>query len=259
MKTIDFSRSFLCFRTDQLKKASQTASHKPRHTLNNAVIHIECRCRITDNETQQTQQFVLGASCKTERVGVEGSIWTEPNADFVPIFNDDSVLIIKTFAHTGIRVDLYPPGSGQQPIRQLGKRDELYDSTSVDLFECEGELLESPQAVVEATLAKEPLVAVTEVSHGRYTAVIEYPVTTMNANERDMTYQTDTGPILFPDLTAGPEDLITNMELAYSAFNCPDWIEFIVRTSTPVRDELSVFHYSKPVRMDANNQVVRRL
>ena len=259
MKTIDFSRSFLCFRTDHLNKPSRTTSHQPPHTLNNCLIAIECRCRITDLETNAVQQFVLGASCKTERVGVERDIWTEPNADFVPIFSDDSFMMLKTFAHTGIQVDLYPPGSGKQPLRQTGSRADYFDTTSVELAECGGELLDSPQAIVEATLAGETLVAVTELSRGRYKAVIEYPIKTMNANERDWVYQTDTGPVLFPELSTEPENFLTKLELAYSAFNSPDWIEFIVRVPTDISDELSVFHYSKPVRMDAKNQVVRRV
>jgi len=259
MKTIDLSRSFLRFRTDHLNKPSRTTSHQPPYTLNNCLISIECRCRITDRETNATQQFVLGASCKTERVGVEHDVWTEPNADFVPIFSDDSFMMLKSFAHAGIQADLYPPGSGKQPVRQTGSRAEYFDATGVDIAECEGELLDSPKAIVRATLAAEPLVAVTELLQGRYTAVIEYPIKTMNANERDMVYQTDTGPVLFPDLSTEPENLLTKLELAYSAFNSPEWIEFIVRAPTDVSDELSVFHYSKPVRMDARNRVIRRV
>ena len=259
MKTVDFSRSFLRFRTDTLNKPSRTASHKAPYTLNNAVISIECRCRVTDRETGSVQQFVLGAACKTERVGVERAIWTEPNGDFIPIFSDDSFLHLKGFAHTGIQVDLHPPGSGKQPLRQTGSRAECFDATGVDLVECEGELLDSPKAVVEASLAAEPLVAVTQLSQGRYTAEIEYPIKTMNANERDMVYQTDTGPVLLPGLFAEPDNLLTTLELAYSAFNCADWTEFIVRVPTAISADLSVFHYSKPVRMDAKNRVVRRL
>ena len=37
--------------------------------------------------------------------------------------------------------------------------------------------------------------------------MVEYPVKTMNANERDMVYQTDTGPVLLPDLSAETEKL----------------------------------------------------
>src|SRR6266568_1784724 len=75
---------------------------------------------------------------------------------------------------------------------------------------------------------------------------IGYPVKTINANERDGVYQTDTGPVLLPDLSRDPEDLIAGLELAFSAFNNPRWTEFIVRAKTPVADGVEVYHYCKP-------------
>ena len=74
-----------------------------------------------------------------------------------------------------------------------------------------------------------------------------------------MVYQTDTGPILFPDLSVAPEKLLTTMELAFSAFNCPDWAEFIVRVPTKVSDDISVDHYSRPVRLGAVNRLMRAI
>ena len=35
------------------------------------------------------------------------------------------------------------------------------------------------------------------------------------------------------------------------------WIEWIVRVRTPIADNVHVYHYSKPVRTDATNQIVR--
>ena len=99
MKLIDFSRSFLTFRIDTLKKPPITVSHKPPFTLNNVRIPIECRCRITQKSTGMAEDFVLGANCKTERVGVDRDIWHHPNADFVPIFSQKRGLAIKTFDH----------------------------------------------------------------------------------------------------------------------------------------------------------------
>ena len=101
------------------------------------------------------------------------------------------------------------------------------------------------------------LVAKTTLQDGPYTAVIEYPVKTINANERDWVFQTDTGPHLFPDLSRGPDDLLGGMQLAYSAFNAPDWIEFIVRAPTEIAEGIWVWHYSQPVRRDAKNEMLR--
>ncbi|MEX2285930.1 MAG: hypothetical protein WD648_02500, partial [Planctomycetaceae bacterium] len=253
MRIIDFSRSFLTFRIDWQKKPSQTGTHAPPYSLNNARIVIECRCRIRDRETGTLHSFVMGASCKTERVGVEGGIWLEPNADFVPIFSDDRFLHIKTYARCGIGVELYPPGTGVQSDRQSGNIADAFDSVRIDVVETEGELLKSAHAIVEATLANRPLVARTEIAQGQYEAVLEFPVKTMNANERAGIYQTDTGPVLLPDFERVPADLINGMQLAYAAFNCPSWIELIVRAPTPVGDGFEVYHYSRPVRFDARN------
>jgi len=257
METIDFPRSFLTFRTDWDKKPSTTASHKPPYTLNNARIPLDCVCTIVEKDGPYREQFVLGTNCKTERVGVEGDIWTQPNADFVPLFAAERFMNLKAFDQVGERVPLYPPSLGGQPERQIGRIDEAYDSVRIDVVRTKGEVLESSAQIVEAVLANELLVAHTQIENERYRAVLEYPVKTINANERDAVYQTDTGPMLLPDLSVAPEDLLGGMELAFSAFNCPEWIEFIARVPTPINDEISVHHYSKSVRCDAHNQIVR--
>jgi len=257
MNTFDFHRSFFTFRIDTLVKQPLTVTHKPPFSLNNARIPIECRCVVTEKATDQSQSFVLGASCKTERVGVEEDIWLEPNADFCPIFSDDRYLSLKTYSQVGTTMELFPPGSGSQSDRQTGLIDETYDSVKIDMTECEGTPLDSAQEIVEAVLANQNLVARTELENDRYHALIEHPVKTINANERDWIYQTDTGPVLFPDLSVEPDAMLTSLELAYSAFNCPDWIEFIVRRVTPTTSDVSVYHYSDAVRCDSRNQMLR--
>ena len=257
MNTFDFHRSFFTFRIDTLVKQPLTVTHKPPFSLNNARIPIECRCVVTEKATDQSQSFVLGASCKTARVGVEGDIWLEPNADFCPIFSDDRYLSLKTYSQVGTTMELFPPGSGSQSDRQTGLIDETYDSVKIDMTECEGTPLDSAQEIVEAVLANQNLVARTELENDRYHALIEHPVKTINANERDWIYQTDTGPVLFPDLSVEPDAMLTSLELAYSAFNCPDWIEFIVRRVTPTTSDVSVYHYSDAVRCDSRNQMLR--
>ena len=101
MKTTDFSRSFLSFRIDLLKKPTITGSHKPPYTLNSARIQLDCVCTIREKEGEYEERFVLGANCKTERVGVDEDIWTEPNADFRPILGESDFLAIKTFDQAG--------------------------------------------------------------------------------------------------------------------------------------------------------------
>ena len=256
MQIIDFSSSFLTFRTDWQKKQSRTASHKQPYTLNNARVRLECVCTV-ENQDGYQEDFVLGASCKTEVVGVERDIWLQPNADFIPIYGRETFMNLKTYDRVGQSVDFYPPQNQQQNERQVGIIAEDFDSGKVDIVYQTGELLESSHEAVKATLANEPLVAITKFSSPRYSVTLTYPVKTMNANERDWIYQTDTGPVLLPNLDLDPDALIGGMELAYAAFNSPHWVEFIVREPVPINDEISVYHYSRPVRWDAMNQLIR--
>jgi hypothetical protein len=256
MLTTDFSRSFLTFRIDTLRKPTQTGSHKPPYSLNNARIQIECRLQVTDKTTGEVQKFVLGASCKTERVGVTDNIWTVPNADFAPIFSETHFMHVKTYARAGEGVELYPPGSGMQSERQIGTIAEAFDDVRIDIVECAGTVLPSADAIVQATLNNTVLNARTTLESDQYVAVLEYPIKTINGNERDDIYQTDTGPNLFPDLSCEPEEMLQRLQFAYSAFNCGDWIEFLVRKPTAVSDDIDVYHYSQPVRCDAMNEVI---
>jgi hypothetical protein len=256
MKAYDFTRSFMTFRIDILKKPALTVSHKPPFTLNNARIQIACRCEITDKTTGQAREYLLGESCKTERVGVEKDIWTEPNADFVPIHTRGQFLNIKTFDTAGKQVFLYPASLGVQPERQVGDSNEAFDGIRLDMYPTEGEVLKTADDIIAAVLRNQPLTGRIELEHGRYIAVLEFPVKTINAGERDHIYQTDTGPILLPDLNREPDDLIAGFELAFAALNCPTWVEFIVRAPTPIAEGIKVYHYSKSVRWDSKNQII---
>ena len=256
-QTVDFVRSFLTFRLDFKKKPPQTVSHEPPYSLNNARVQVVCRVQLTEIASGDSQMFVMGASCKTERVGVEREIWTVPNADFVPVFSVDRFLNIKTFARVGTKVELYPPGRGTQSDRQAGNVGDVFDAVRIEVEEIPGEVLNTPARIVEATLENEPLVARTHIQRGRYQAILEYPIKTMNANERDLIYQTDTGPLLLPDFDASPERVVETFELAYAAFNCPEWVECLVRERTPVADGVEVYHYSRTERFDARNEVIR--
>ncbi len=257
MKVLDFSKSFLTFRIDSMKKIPETVTHEPPFSLNNARIQLECRLHMTDKLSGNQEQFVLGASCKTERVGVERDIWTQPNADFAPIFSSRQYAHIKTYHQVGCQVPLYPPERGMQTDRPTGLIESAFDSVRIDLVHSQGELLEATDRIIQATFDNEPMVAVTEIDTDRYIAVLEYPIKTMNANERDNTFQTDTGPVLLPDLARDWDEMIEGLDLAFSAFNCPDWTEFIVRQATPLDDGMTVWHYSRPKRFDAKNRVFR--
>ena len=259
MRVLEFARSSVTFRIDLDRIPPKTLTHKAPFQLNNARVLLDSRLRVTEKASGTVHTFAQGASCKTERVGAPVDLWLEPNGDFVPIFSDTSFLTIKSFARAGTEADFYPPGSGTQSDRQTGQIDDVFDRVHLDLVEREAEPLDTPTQIVHAVLANEPLVAINRIENKRYVAELEYPVKTINANERDWIYQTDTGPFLYPDLNAQPADLLTGLELAFGAFNAPDWAEFIVRTRTAVGNGIEVYHFSKSLHLDGVQNTLYRL
>jgi hypothetical protein len=253
----DYNRSFLRFRIDTTKKPLKTVSHEPPFTVNNVRVPLDCRVLVHDRETRATKQIVLGGNCKTERVNVPKDVWTEPNADVVFVATDDQYLIIKSWDHLARRVMLFPESLGPQPRRQVVSVADVFDRASIDVRTVAGTVLEANDQIIEAIAGDSPLVSRTEIEHGRYRATIEYPIRTVNVSERDGFYQTDTGPILLPDLDRKPDELIDGCDLAFVAHNAPDWAEFIVRVPTKINDDVTVDHYSKSVRLTVRNTVVR--
>jgi hypothetical protein len=257
MQVIDFSRSFVTMRLDLAKKSAVTFTHKPVIELNNARIQLECRCAMADKQSDWKEEFVLGASCKTERVGVDRDIWVQPNADFAPIFSHKRFVQIKTYDRADRQMAFYPPTLGVQSAYQYGMVEDGFDNLRIDVRFAEAELLKTTEEIIDATLRNNVLVAVTELETDRYKIALEYPIKTMNASERDNVYQTDTGPVLLPNFDLGPEEIVQDMRLAYSAFNDSNWIEFIARDATEAAPGVSVHHYCRSERFLAKNQVLR--
>jgi hypothetical protein len=255
MQIVDFTRSYFTFRVDTLKKPPRTVTHKLPTTLNNARIQVDCWCEVQERRTGARVEFLLGASCKTERVNVPEGIWTQPNADFIPVVSRDQFLTVKTFDHAGRRVMLYPPELGEQPHRHIVPVEKAFDALTFQIRRLEAEALEGIEELIDAARSGRPLVARTELANERYRACLQYPVKTLNFSERERFYQTDTGPVLLPDLSRDPQELLDGMDLAFAAFNSPGWTEFIVRERTEISGGVGVYHYSRPVRFDAVNQL----
>lgn len=258
MLVLDFARSTMTFRIDLDAMPSQTLSHVPPYPMNNARVPLDCRCTVTDRATGTVHTFALGAACKTEQVGAPADLWLEPNADFIPILSDDAFMSVKTFAHADLRVRLAATGE-EQPDRHVVPIATTFDRAHFDLVEREAEPLADRAAIAEAVLANDLLVGIHRIEGTRYVAEIEYPVKTINANEREGVFQTDTGPILLPDLDREPGDLLAGLDLAFTATNALDWAELIVRARTPVGAGIDVFHYARTVRLDGIENAFYRI
>ena len=256
METIAFRNSYFTFRVDSEKKPPKTVTQKVPYSLNNARIPIDASLSIKEKAGNFKENYVVGTSCKTEQVGVDQDIWHIPNADFIPILSSDTFMSIKTYEVANRGAVLYPPSLGEQPERQIVPIEETFDDVRIDLPRIEGQYLETPKEVVEAVLSNQPLNARTTIENERYTAILEYPIKTINANEKDWIYQPDTGPVLLPDLAQDPKGMLEGIQLAFAAFNTLEWVEFIVRVPTPVAPGILVNHYSESVRFDSMNEIL---
>lgn len=254
-QTIDFRSSFLWWRVDSRKRPPRMSTHPPPLTLNNARVPLDCLCTVTERRTGARQELALGVSCKTERVGVAADIWPLPNADFKPVMSAERFLGIKTYDVAGRQIPLYPPSLGMQPERQVTVKAEAFDRARTDVIRVAAEPLPTAAAVVQAVLANRVLTARTAYRSDRYEVVLEYPMKTINANERDTVFQPDTGPVLVPDLGREPADLIEGVELAYIAYNRFDHVELILREPVAVADGARVYHYNRPLKLDGRNEL----
>ena len=261
MKTqfIDFSSSYIVFRLDTSKVLPKSVSHPPPLSINNARINHECYATLVEKKTDRSESFYLGASCKTERVGVEKDIWTEPNADFVPIFSDSHYLILKTFEHAQIEVPLHPSTLGMQPIRQHALITDNFADVKQIQKKIEGKIIDDIDSIINLTLTGINLNALTVIENDHYIFSIQYPIKTMNVNEVDKIMQTDTGPIIFPDLSQEFDNSLKHIQLAYVAWNRKDYAEFIVRSEKNINDQVSVFHYCEAHQLQVDNSIIAPL
>lgn len=251
MKILDFHRSFLFFEIDFEKKPPRTVSDSRQNTHNRARIRIDCRCRITTPKGRATEYY-LGEACKTERVGCprDTGLFIQPNADFRPVLSKEDGVIFKSWDKNNKGVMLVPPSLGPQPERQVIIPDDVFYRYRIAARHVEAKALRSVDSIIEATNVGKPLVARSEFSVAKHRVLLEYPIVTFNVSEKHRFYQTDTGPVIYPELHLAHERLPETFRLAFSAFNRPDWIEFIVQKPTPVGGGVSVNHYSETVQMD---------
>lgn len=263
VRVTDFYRSFMRFRIDLNVTQPKTVSQPPPFTLNNARFPMECVCRLTPSgidgtDTNRSVEYVLGASCKAEQVHVKENIWHDPPADMCLIASTGEFLVIKSWDRNNRGVMLSPPTLGPQPERQAGKCSDAFTDLKIDLRETSAHLLPTADDIVTAVLHNRPLVSQTEFSLPDGTHVfLEYPVKVINASEREMFYQVDTGPVLVPDASAfDGTHAISSLRLAYIAHNTLGCTEFLLNVPTPIGSGVSVNHYSKVMKVEAVNRIL---
>jgi hypothetical protein len=234
MKTCDFSRSFITFVT--------------KNRSNNARIQVEARCNLLNQRAGESEDYYLVASCKGEETYGKGCLFLTPSYDFCMIYSSTEFMIIRTYANA----ERDNTTVSDNLVHFL---DVHFHTRMVD-----AEVLEDPKAIVQAALANRILngrVEITDES-GRYRAVLEFPIKTMNVNDISNLYQADTGPILLPDFASTKERMVERFQLAFVAYNRDNEAYFVVHKPTPVTAGSSskVSHYSEVFKANTRNMVI---
>lgn len=232
METCDFSRSFITFVT--------------QNKTNNARIQVESRCIIADKQSGNKETYYLVASCKGEDTYGNGRLFLMPNYDFCMIYSSTDFMIIRTH------------GNAELNNTTVGDNHGHFLDVHFNIKLAEDKILESNDAIVKATLENRILNGRTEIWNDKYSAIIDFPIKTMNVNDVKIMYQVDTGPVLLPDFASTKERFVERFNLAYVAYNKPDEAYFVIQEPTPIEDrsEYKASHYSKIIRFDASNSII---
>ncbi|MBI2190897.1 MAG: hypothetical protein HYU36_02790 [Planctomycetes bacterium] len=235
MKVLDYARSFVTFVTSQRG--------------NNARLLIESRCVLTDARAGSSEEYFLFASCKSEHTYAEKNLFQDPNYDFCGIFGREDYVIFRTRSE-------WHDGCAERGTSRDRFQDVLWHVCEVE----SPRMLETNEEIVRVTMQGRPLVGQVQFASrdGSLNALLEFPIKTMNVNDIRWMYQVDTGPLPFPDLEMEAGRPIDRFELAYVAYNVPDFADFILqqKTALPGSPIRTVMHYSGIRTLRTRNAVI---
>jgi hypothetical protein len=232
MNCLDYAKSYVC---------AVGSENAPR-------FWIESRCRLIDDLNGTFTDYYQCASCKSENTFVEKDLFKNPNYDFLPVFSQTHVAIFRRHAYCN------------ENYVQYIETKAIWGGATFEIQEAApAQILDDNERILLATRQCLPLVAQTEIwdANTQMRAMIEYPVKTMNMDEKRALYQVDTGIVLFPDLSKRYERAIEALRLAYVAFNAPRFADFVIEQPTPIlengREIARVYHYSGIRSLEARN------
>lgn len=166
-----------------------------------------------------SETFHLIAPCRSEAMYKDGQLFQIPNYEFCGIFTHDRVSLVRTH---------WTSDCEQTDIHTITDR---FDRVALDYTELPAERLESWTKIVDATLANRLLVARTRIKDeaSGATALLEYPIKTMNVIRDPDRYQVDTGPIIVPLFDSTASDPLERFAIAHAVYWQDDRVEFILR------------------------------
>jgi hypothetical protein len=207
---IDFARSFVTFFGN--------------NQGNIARIQLDAACTVINDGTGERTTYYLIAPCRAERMYLDTSLLQQPNYEFCGIFSPDDCLIIRTHWRS------------DRDNREYGRNNVRFAEVQLAIHAAAARELATAGEIVAATLDNAPLAARTrlEAPQGEQSAVLEYPIKTMNVLPPETRFQVDTGPILLPNFTSQAARPIERFELAYAVYHQFTRAEFILRRPVPV-------------------------
>ena len=238
MKPIDYGRSFIIGKSP----------------ANEVRFWIESRTHVIDREAGTTTEYIQAASCKSENTFAPEDLFRKDNYDFLPVFSPDYAAVFRRHGYLN------------SDYREICPADAYWDGQKKDLVEADSTELAGSEEFLAATYENLPLVAQTEIwnEQSGLRAIIEYPVKTMNTIRQSLSYQVDTGPVAFPDLSRRYDPQVECISLAFVAFNATHFADFVIEVPTPVcadgtkGDELAkIYHYSQIESFEAKNRMYR--
>lgn len=240
MNLCDFSNSYMTFTV--------------KDRSNSARILLDARCTLSDKQRGETTEVNLIAPCRSEKMYLKEKLFQDPNYEFAGIWNAKQFVIIRTH----LTHDPKREGEWQAGEVDAGRFAEV----KIDIrTHPEVQALTEDEQVVRATLKNLPLIARTHLQHtdAHLSAVLEYPIKTMNVCELTKRFQVDTGPLLIPDFTSQAKLPVERFQLAHVVYNTYTAAEFVVRQPTPVvvdgKEVTKVMHYGKIVTLPARNEL----
>ena len=235
IECLDYGRSFIC-------------NTNPANAVR---FWVESRAILYDDNADTKLVIYQCGACKSEATFAEQDLLLQDNYDFMPIYGGEDLLILRR--HVDAR-DSY---------RQLGKTTDFWGEPNLRLnYGKQVTELTTFEQIRDVTATDTPLAAQTEISNEEtgLRCVLEYPIKTMNISIDKSTWQVDTGPLAFPDLTKHFDPPVDSVRLAFAVFNAPHFCDFVIEQPTFLPGDepepRQVYHYSNPVSFPAKNRVL---
>lgn len=223
---------------------------------NNIRIQIECSLLLIGKKNRVMAEYYLCSNCKREKCFSKGGIlFLDNNYDFHPIFTGHrKVIIMKKRVMTSV-----------QPTISI-EDDSLFGGFNIHIknLKCEPADLVNREGLISQVRNMRYLVARNIIRVEEYSpfyAIVEYPVKTINVRDAGVVwYQTDTGPILFPDFDKFDLKNIDNfVTVAFCAFNRQKGANFLIEVPKVIEtkndEKYQVFHFNKRIITDTSNEI----